>query len=91
MYADTRTQRNLSKLNEDLADIQSVVTRNIQEVLGMGEKLDAVSAMSASLSAESKKYAGKTAALARQALIRKWMPVAIVCFIVAIVLWRRIG
>ena len=91
LYADTRTQRNLSKLNEDLADIQSVVTRNIQEVLGMGEKLDAVSAMSASLTAESRKYAGKSAALARQALIRKWTPVAIVALVVLLMLWWRFG
>ena len=33
-------QRNLNKLNEDLAEIQNIVTRNIQDVLGQGEKLD---------------------------------------------------
>lgn len=33
LYLDTRTQRNLNKLNEDLHDIQSVMTRNIQDIL----------------------------------------------------------
>lgn len=40
LYLDTRTQRNLSKLNEDLQEVHSIMTRNIQEVLGQGEKLD---------------------------------------------------
>lgn len=37
---DTRTQRNLAKLNDDLSEVHSIMTRNIQEVLGQGEKLD---------------------------------------------------
>ena len=40
LYLDTHTQRNLSKLNDDLIEVQQIMTRNIQEVLGMGEKLD---------------------------------------------------
>ena len=46
LYQDTRTQRNLTKLNEDLHDIQSVMTRNINDILGQGERLDHVSSMS---------------------------------------------
>lgn len=40
LYSDTRTQRNLSKLNEELAEVHSIMTKNIAEVLGQGEKLD---------------------------------------------------
>lgn len=40
LYLDTRTQRNLAKLNDDLAEVHSIMTRNIAEVLGQGEKLD---------------------------------------------------
>ena len=40
LYLDTRTQRNLSKLSEDIAEVHSIMTRNIQEVLGQGERLD---------------------------------------------------
>lgn len=40
LYLDTRTQRNLAKLNEDIAEVHSIMTRNIQEVLGHGERLD---------------------------------------------------
>ena len=32
LYVDTRTQRNLSKMNDDLADVQKIMTENIQDV-----------------------------------------------------------
>ena len=40
LYVDTRTQRNINKLNEDLTEVHSIMTKNIQDVLGHGEKLD---------------------------------------------------
>lgn len=39
-YLDTRTQRNIAKLNDELYEVHQIMTRNIQEVLGVGEKLD---------------------------------------------------
>lgn len=89
LYLDTRTQRNLAKLNDDLYEVQQIMTRNIQEVLGVGEKLDQVSQMSNRLTSESRIYAEKAKDLSRQALIRKWAPVAIVIGIVLLLLWAR--
>lgn len=43
LYIDTRTQRNINKLNEDLTEVHSIMTKNIQDVLGQGEKLDSKS------------------------------------------------
>ena len=40
MYQDTTTQRNISKLNDELYEVHQIMTRNVQEVLGVGEKLD---------------------------------------------------
>ncbi len=37
---DTRTQRNIAKLSEDLSEVHQIMTRNIAEVLGQGERLD---------------------------------------------------
>ncbi|GKD06149.1 hypothetical protein Tco_1181123 [Tanacetum coccineum] len=39
-YQDTRTQRNVSKLNDELYEVHQIMPRNVQEVLGVGEKLD---------------------------------------------------
>ena len=40
LYMDTRTQRNLAKLTDELSEVHSIMTRNIQEVLGQGQQLD---------------------------------------------------
>ncbi|KAI3803319.1 hypothetical protein L1987_31469 [Smallanthus sonchifolius] len=89
LYQDTRTQRNIAKLNDELYEVHQVMTRNVQEVLGVGEKLDQVSQMSNRLSSESRIYADKARDLNRQALIRKWAPVAIVLGVVILLFWAR--
>ncbi|KAH9713796.1 25.3 kDa vesicle transport protein [Citrus sinensis] len=89
LYQDTRTQRNIAKLNDELYEVHQIMTRNVQEVLGVGEKLDQVSEMSSRLTSESRIYADKAKDLNRQALIRKWAPVAIVLGVVFIVFWLK--
>ena len=46
LYLDTRTQRNIAKLSEDLNEVHSIMTRNIAEVLGQGERLDSARLLS---------------------------------------------
>ncbi|KAL3618196.1 SNAP receptor [Castilleja foliolosa] len=89
LYQDTRTQRNISKLNDELYEVHQIMTRNVQEVLGVGEKLDHVSQMSSRLTSESRIYAEKAKDLNRQALIRKWAPVAVVLGVVFLLLYVR--
>lgn len=40
LYQDTHTQRNIAKLNDELYEVHQIMTRNVQEVLGVGEQLD---------------------------------------------------
>ncbi|XP_016688406.1 25.3 kDa vesicle transport protein isoform X2 [Gossypium hirsutum] len=89
LYQDTRTQRNIAKLNDELYEVHQIMTRNVQEVLGVGEKLDQVSQMSSRLTSESRIYADKARDLNRQALIRKWAPVAIVLGVVFLLFWVK--
>ncbi|KAG2483484.1 hypothetical protein HYH03_017666 [Edaphochlamys debaryana] len=89
LYMDTRTQRNMSKLNEDLAEVHTIMTRNIQEVLGQGEKLDNMAKMSSTLAAESKQYSSRAKDLHRQALMRKYVPLAVVVGVVLLLFWVR--
>lgn len=89
LYSDTRTQRNIGKLNDELYEVQQIMTRNVQEVLGVGEKLDQVSDLSSRLTLESRVYADKAKDLNRQALIRKWAPVAIVITVVVFLFWVK--
>ncbi|CAO2181524.1 unnamed protein product, partial [Urochloa humidicola] len=89
LYLDTRTQRNLAKLNDELYEVHQIMTRNVQEVLGVGEKLDQVSEMSSRLTSDTRIYAEKAKDLNRQALIRKYAPVAIVIGIVLMLFWVK--
>ncbi len=82
LYVDTRTQRNVSKLQEELAEIQGIVTRNINDVLQSGERLEAVAAMGSTLGAESRRYAARAKDLSRQALLRQWLPAIVVAAVV---------
>jgi len=90
-YLDTRTQRNITRLSEDLVEVQSIMTRNIQDVLAQGERLDHMAQMSNTLTSESRRYASRAKDLSRQALIRKYAPWAIIAAAVLLVLlvrWR---
>ncbi|OEL29793.1 25.3 kDa vesicle transport protein, partial [Dichanthelium oligosanthes] len=89
LYLDTRTQRNISKLNDELYEVHQIMTRNVQEVLGVGEKLEQVSEMSSRLTSDTRIYAEKAKDLNRQALIRKYAPVAIVIGIVLMLFWVK--
>lgn len=40
MFQDTRSQRNVAALTADLSEVHQIMSRNIAEVLGQGEKLD---------------------------------------------------
>lgn len=89
LYVDTRTQRNLNKLNEDLNDVQKIMTQNIQDVLGRGERLDSVVAKSSSLRDASGKYAKDARYLNTLAMLRKYGPMAFVLLLVLGCLWWR--
>ena len=89
LYIDTRTQRNLNKLNEDLHDVQKIMTQNIQDVLGRGERLDSVAAKSSSLRDASGKYAKDARYLNTMAMLRKYLPLAIVGLMLFGGLWWR--
>lgn len=40
LYQDTRTQHNLTKLNEDLQDVTRIMTKNMEDLLWRGDSLD---------------------------------------------------
>lgn len=76
-YKDARSAKNLEKLNEDLGDVQRIMTKNIQDVLGRGEQLDSIhkinlgmATASESLSYQSQQYLKDTKQLNWQAFYR---------------------
>lgn len=43
IYGDSRTQRNLDRISTELRDVHSIMTKNINDVISRGEKLESTS------------------------------------------------
>eukprot|EP00879_Flechtneria_rotunda_P021842 GHRR01023032.1.p1 GENE.GHRR01023032.1~~GHRR01023032.1.p1 ORF type:complete len:186 (+),score=35.43 GHRR01023032.1:553-1110(+) len=89
LFQDTRSQRNMAALQADLSEVHNIMSRNIAEVLGQGEKLDSMTKLSSTLAMESKAYSKGAKDLHMQALIRKYLPLAVVIGVVLLVLLFR--
>jgi vesicle transport protein SEC22 len=72
LYLDTRTQRNISKLNADIAEVHSIMTRNIQDVLGQGERLDREFSKRGGGGTHDEGAFGRSAGLCRGVCAGKW-------------------
>ena len=89
MYVDTHASQNLTKLNDDLTDLTKIMTQNIQDVLGRGERIDTVLSKSSKLRDASGKYAKDAKYMNNLALMKKYGPVAAVLLLIAMALWWR--
>jgi len=88
-FVDPSSKQNTSKLNSDLADIHSIMTKNIQEVLNRGEVLDNLSTISSNMVSESKKYKWGAKKLTWQAMLNQYGPIAAMIFFVVFVLYIK--
>jgi len=88
-FIDPTSRQNTTKLNEDLADIQSIMRTNINEVLNRGEKLENVSNISNNLVAESKKFKWGAKKLSWQAMVNQYAPIAVMVLFVLFVLYMK--
>ena len=61
IYQDTRTQSNLTKLNEDLQDVTRIMTKNMEDLLWRGDSLDRMSTISGELKDSAKMFKDKLA------------------------------
>ena len=79
-----------SQLNDDLNEIQSIMRKNIDEILNRGEKLDQVSNISQELRSKSKDFKWGAKKLTWQARMQQYGPMVIGGLIVIIVLYVKI-
>lgn len=85
-FQDAKTQQNLNRLNEDLKNVTMIMTKNIQDVLQRGEKIDKLGMMSSHLTLESKRYARETRNLNLQLLYRKYgIPILLILFLLLVI------
>lgn len=86
-FRDARQQN--SKLQEDLSEIQTIMRKNIDEILNRGEKLDHVSSISAELQQKSKDFKWGAKKLTWQARLQQYGPmVAGTSFVLMVVYFK---
>jgi vesicle transport protein SEC22 len=81
-FQDARARENMKRLHDELTDISQVMTSNIQQVLERGNKLEHMSLLSETLSADSKRYMRDTRYLNIMAMYQKYGPLVLVISIV---------
>ena len=86
-FQDERQQR--SKLNDDLSEIQSIMKKNINDILDRGEKLDNVQNISAELMNKSSNFKWGTRKLTLQARIQQYLPLLIGVLIVIFIIYVK--
>ena len=90
-YRESNTNNaSRSQLSEDLTEIQSIMKKNITEILNRGEKLDSVSSMSHELRSKSKDFKWGTKRLTWQARIQQYGPMVVGFMIVVLILYVKL-
>ncbi|OQR82114.1 vesicle-trafficking protein SEC22b [Thraustotheca clavata] len=88
-YTDPSSSQNMSKLNNDLADIHNVMRKNIQDVLSRGEAIDRVSQISSNLADRSKDFKWGAKKLSLQAMYQKYGPLVAIGLFIVLVLYFK--
>eukprot|EP00586_Coscinodiscus_wailesii_P015638 CAMPEP_0172495914 /NCGR_PEP_ID=MMETSP1066-20121228/79723_1 /TAXON_ID=671091 /ORGANISM="Coscinodiscus wailesii, Strain CCMP2513" /LENGTH=224 /DNA_ID=CAMNT_0013267927 /DNA_START=49 /DNA_END=723 /DNA_ORIENTATION=- len=88
-FVDPTSRQNSSKLNDDLADIHSIMKKNIQEVLNRGEKLETVADTSRNLVDQSKQFKWGAKKLTLQAMINQYAPLVAITLFTIFVLYVK--
>lgn len=86
-FRDARQQNN--KLQEDLSEIQTIMRKNIDEILNRGEKLDHVSSISQDLQQKSKDFKWGAKKLTWQARLQQYGPMVAGSSFVLLVLYFK--
>jgi vesicle transport protein SEC22 len=89
LYLDTKSERNLDRVAKELVEVQQVMTRNIQEILSRGQKIDTVTRKSEQLVFESRLYEKRSQWLNTKLFWRKWAPAVIIAVILLLVVYLR--
>lgn len=86
-FQDVRSQDNLSRLHNELVDVQHVMQTSLQEVLERGNKLEHMTLLSSNLSSESRRFAKDAHQLNIDMLLRTYGPPSVVILILFFFMW----
>mmetsp|Transcript_8060 Transcript_8060/g.9251 ORF Transcript_8060/g.9251 Transcript_8060/m.9251 type:complete len:224 (-) Transcript_8060:87-758(-) len=88
-YGDPNSRQSMSKLNSDLQEVQSIMKKNIQDVLGRGERLAQAAETSSNLVHESKRFSKGARRLNLMHFYKTYGPIAALVLVVLGLLYFR--
>ena len=89
VYQDQRAQLNLDRLNNDLADVKKVMTKNIEDLLYRGDLLDKMSDLSSLLKSDSLKYRKRAQRINLDAMIKQYAVIGGVSLFLMLVVYFK--
>merc|ERR1719436_2207620 len=88
-YRDPKSSKALSRLNENLTEVSSIMRQNISEILERGENLEEVGAKASKLKETSKEFKNITRSLSFQTLVQKYGVPAVICLVILLIVGFR--
>lgn len=92
LFADGRAAAgsgNLNRLNSELKDVTSIMTKNIEDLLYRGDSLERMGEVSSRLREDSKKYRRAAVRINWELLLKQYGPFGALGLIVIFFLWFR--
>jgi len=89
-YRDPKSSKALSKLNNNLQEVSSIMRQNIDEILKRGENLESVGKKANDLKSESAKFRSTTGQLSFQTMLQKYGVPAVIALMVLLVICFKV-
>lgn len=88
-HSDGRSDKDMNKINSELFEVQSIMKKNIEDVLGRGDRLQKAAETSSNLVHESKRFSSKAKTLNWLHLYKTYGPLVGITFLVVCLLYYR--
>ena len=89
-YRDPNSTSAVTKLNEGLAEVNSIVRKSLEDIIARGDALEDVSSRATTLRDEAKKFAVNARVLNVQAMLRKYGIMAFISFVILLIMYIKI-
>merc|ERR1719230_1354467 len=89
-YKDPSSSKALTRLNENLTEVSSIMRQNIDDILHRGDSLDSMSDKARDLRDTSKQFKDTTRMLSFNVLLQKYGVWAVIGLVIILVLWFKV-
>ena len=89
-FRDPNSSSAIAKLNEGLAEVNTIVRNSLEEMIARGDALEDVSGRASTLRDEAKRFEKSAKYLNWQAMMRKYGIVGVLAFTVLFIIWFKL-